>query len=147
MRTGRRGLLVLVISLCVAGCSSTTAAAPASPLGMPKASIVADLPVPSEALLVVNKPNQLGEYRLPNGVSLVALNDWFDQQLPQSGWKQWVRCRLSHSHGSAAGKIWSWRKDGSFLDLFTISIPGTKSIPGQVRFTERLQKLFPLVCT
>ena len=116
-----------------------------SPLGAAKASIVADLPVPSKAVLVVNKPNELGEYLLPHGVSLTTLNDWFDQHLPQNGWKQWVPCRLSHTHGPSA--IWSWKMDGSFLDLFTISIPRTKYISSQVRFTERLQKLFPLVCT
>ena len=37
--------------------------------------------------------------------------------------------------------------DGSLLDIITISIPGTNSIPGQVRFTERLQELFPLSCS
>ena len=147
MRTGRWGVLVAVISLSVAGCSSSTGAAPASPLGAAKASIVAGLPVPSKAVLVVNKPNELGEYRLPSGVSLAALNDWFDQHLPQGGWKQWVRCQLPNAHGPGAGRVWSWKMDGSLLDIVTISIPGTNYIPGQVRFTERLQELFPLSCS
>lgn len=98
--------------------------------------MVAGLPVPSRAVLGVNKPNTIGEYRLPHGVSLRSLNEWFDQHLPQKVWKQWVRCRLFHTHGpGAAGKIWSWKMDGSLLDIITISIPG------QVRFTEKLRKL------
>jgi hypothetical protein len=119
--------------------STTTTTAP--PLGAAKASVVAGLPVPSSAVVVVDKPNELGEYRLPNGVSLASLNEWFDQHLPQNVWKQWVRCRLTNAHGPGAGKIWSWEKDGSLLDIVTISIPG------QVRFTEKLQKQSLLSCT
>ena len=140
MRTGRWGMGVVIL-LSVAGFSSTTAAAPASPLGAAKASVVAGLPVPSRAVVVVDKPNELGEYRLPNGVSLASVNKWFDQHLPHIAWKQWVRCQLSNAHGPDAGKIWSWKMDGSLLDIITISIPG------QVRFTEKLQKHSLLSCT
>ena len=46
----------------------------------------------------------------------------------------------SHT-GRAPGKIWSWKMDGSLLDIITISIHG------QVRFTETLQKQSLLSCS
>jgi hypothetical protein len=141
MRIVRWGVLVAVIFLSVAGCSSTTGAATAPSLGVAKASIVAGLPVPSKAVVVVSKPNEIGEYRLPKGVSLAALNQWFDQHLPQSHWKQWVRCQVSNAHGPGAGKIWTWKMEGSLLNLVTLSVPG------EVRFTEKLQKRSLLSCT
>ena len=147
VRIGRWGLLVVAFWFCTPGCSNTPAAAPASPLGAAKASIVVGLPVPSGAALVVNKPNELGEYRLPRDVGLAALNEWFNHHLPPNDWKDWVRCHLDDVHDQGLGKLWSWKLNGSLLDLGTISIPGTGSMPGQVRVTERIQKLSPLVCT
>jgi hypothetical protein len=151
MRTGHWGVLGVVLLFGVTECGGTTAAAPASLLGSAKSSVVAGLPVPSRAVVVVDKPNELGEYRLPSGVSLASLNEWFDQHLRQNVSRQWVRCRLSHTHGPGAGKIWSWKKDGSLLDIITISIPGprdgTGSQTAQVRFTEKLEKESLLSCT
>lgn len=140
MRTRRCAVLVVVVLLSVAGCSSTTGAT-ASLLGAATPSIVAGLPVPSKAILEMTKPHELGEYRLPNGVSLAALNQWFDQHLPQSHWKQWVRCQVTNAHGPGTGKIWSWKMEGSLLNLVTLSVPG------QVRFTENLQKQSVHSCT
>jgi hypothetical protein len=104
MRTGRYGLLLIVaILLVAAGCSTTPKAAKLTTaqgprLGEAKSSLVAGLPMPSSAVFGVGKRNELAEYRMPSGVSLASLNQWFDQHLPRS-WKQWKRCQLNHAHG------------------------------------------------
>ena len=62
--------------------------------------------MPSRAVFLVGKQNQFGEYGLPSGVSLAALNDWFDQHLPRNQpWTQWSWCSLSHAHGPGVGSM------------------------------------------
>jgi hypothetical protein len=138
VKAGRLSGVVIAVGLSAAGCSTP---APQAQLGTAKASVVEALPVPSRAVFLVGRPNQFAEYALPSGVSLTALNQWFDQHLPRDHpWMHWSWCSLSHAHGPGAGSsIWSWQRDGSFLDLVTTSVAGRS------RFTEALQKQ-ALVC-
>jgi hypothetical protein len=133
VRAGRLSGVVIAVGLSAAGCSTT---APQAQLGTAKASVVEALPVPSHAVFLVGRPNQFGEYALPSGVTLAALNQWFDQHVPRDHpWMHWSWCPLSHAHGPGAGSsIWSWHRCGSFLDLVTTSVAGRS------RFTEALQK-------
>jgi hypothetical protein len=133
MRAGRCGLLALGIVLFTTGCSTT---AQGSQLGMAKASAVAGLPVPSNAVLV-SKRNQLAEYRIPRDVTLATLNNWFEQYLSRNqSWKQWSSCQIiNYQRTSPQSMVWSWKQAGSFLYLATISTSG------QIRFTESVQKL------
>jgi len=139
VRASRLSWVVIALALSAAGCSST---APQAQLGTAKASVVEDLPVPSRAVLLVGKQNQLGEYGLPSGVTLATLNQWLDRHLPRDQpWMHWSWCPLSHAHGPGVGSMtWSWQRDGSLLDLVTTSVAGRS------RLTEALQKQ-ALVCS
>jgi hypothetical protein len=80
VRAGRVGWVVIAVALSAVGCST---AAPQAQLGAAKASVVEALPVPARTVFLVGKHDQFGEYSLPSGVSLPALNTWFDEHLPR----------------------------------------------------------------
>jgi hypothetical protein len=138
-RAGRVGWVVIAVGLFAVGCSS---AAPQAQLGPPKASVVEALPVPARAVFLVGKRDRFGEYGLPSGVSLPALNAWSDEHLPRHRpWMHWAWCPLGHVHGPGVGSsIWSRQGDGLSLDLVTTSVAGRS------RFTEALHNQ-ALVCS
>lgn len=98
--------------------------------------------MPASTIFLVGKQDEAGEYGLPSGMSLTTLNGWFEQHLPPNHpWRHWSWCRISDTHGPGAGSIvWSWKMDGSLLEL------AATSIAGRSRFTEALQKQL-VVCS
>jgi hypothetical protein len=136
------GLALTSLLVLAAGCSSANTATPDVSLGAAKESIVEGLPIPSSAVFLVGKQNIFGEYRMPSGVSLASLNEWFDHHLPpNTSWGHWSWCHISHAHGFGVGSMaWTWKMDGSLLDLVTTSVGGRS------RFTVAHQKLL-LVCS
>jgi hypothetical protein len=125
--------LASVISLLLlSGCTGqqpTTAT-----LGASKASAIEELPVPSVAQLIAPDDNSQGpvarasNYALPSGVSINALDHWYNEHLVQGQpWRGWTPCQHPlHKPNPGTERAWI---DKSFILLLATGEVGN----GQAR--------------
>ncbi len=132
----RRIALGSVVTLgLVSGCSG---AQTGPHLGALKASIVQGLPVPKEAQLYRgNASDQSAQYVVPRDVSMNALNQWYERQLPAGRpWRDWAVCHSADLQTSpVGGKVWLWQRNKNQLTqlhLVTIVLSGRLSIQLEV---------------
>ena len=116
-------LTVLLVGLILTGCGSPVPTAAHLPSGHAKPSVIQALPVPAQAVVIVESPGRSVEYGLL-GVPISEANHWYDAELPSGdNWKEWnwvsttgPRCvNLSPSKNVYR----SWTKGHSVLVLGT----------------------------
>jgi len=118
---------------------STTDSRPGA-IGAPVASAVESLPVPSNAALAETSPIGASQfaytYALPQGVTLLDLNQWYQNHLPEGvAWHDWRECPLGVVTFVDGGLHRTWQHAGRAMSLATSihsSRTGPASLHGRV---------------
>jgi hypothetical protein len=120
--------IATLVPALLAGMILTSCGSPnltALPLGRAKASVIEGLPVPTKAVLELERPGESAIYNLV-GEPIGSVNAWYNTRLPPGrNWNSWtwvspnLRC-LNLFHSKAEGRTWT--NGNSTLDLETTAV-------------------------
>ncbi len=115
----RRGTVVTacLLALALSGCAAGTNHVQ---LGRAEASRVQDLPVPVQAEQVVAVGKRLASYLLPLGITIGAIDQWYQERLaPGRAWRGWTSCSSRVRGGGSGGIDLVWARGAARLSLST----------------------------